>query len=366
MPIQWKKIHPALNRTPLEWLQEHGPKLKNHELEDLWREVTGEIVGPAVMPRARDRYRVRLANEAWQRHFTTQNRIRKKERVTFPELPDIEPDGEAVFRVLCELQDENLNRLTARNTIDISIDVDRPIGLAYTADWHMGGQGIDYKGLDRDVDLINACPWLYAFVGGDVCENWVLDWMTEAQKMQSANVQQQWAVFRYVLERILPSVICVGDGNHPAWTRRVAGIDPTWQSVKDLPAVYTKEGGLLNLTIGEITYRIYRKHRPRFWSSYNPGHAVQQMWRFGECDFDIGVVEHHHVPNIGTFLAHNERKVWVRTGTYQVYSEYARSRGFYGAGPETPVVIFWPNEKRYHPILGLREAIDYLNSLGEA
>lgn len=364
MPIRWKEEHPALQRTPLEWLQEHGPNLKNAELDELWEEETGDTPGVAAMARARDRYGVKLGRDAWLEHFATQNRFRKKDRVTFPELPDIEPDGEAVFEALCRLQDKNLGRLMARNVIDIGIDIDRPIGLAFTADWHIGGQGIDYKTLDRDIDLMNSCPWLYAFLGGDACENWVLDWITEAQKMQSANVQQQWAVFRYLLERILPSVICVGDGNHPAWTRQVAGIDPTWQAMKDLGAVYTKEGGLLNLRVGNIAYKIYRKHRPRFYSSYNPGHAVQQMWRFGECDFDVGVAEHHHEPNIGTFNAHNEKKIWVRTGTYMVYDEYSRSKGFYGASPETPVVIFYPDRKEYLPILGLQEAIDYLNNLG--
>jgi len=366
MRIQWREIHSALGKTPLEWLKEHGPHLKNRELKELWEQETGEDCTPSIFRKARERYAVRLSSEAWQKHYDSLSAdFRKMDRVILPDLPDLEPDGALVFDGLCRIQDSELDRLSARNVIDIPINIDKPIGLAFSADWHIGDEGVDYKRLGDDIDLINACPWLYAYIGGDGCANYILESLGEPAKKQSANIRQQWAVLRYLLDRIMPSTICVGDGNHPSWTKRLAGIDPTWLMIRDLPAVYTNEGGRLSLTVGNITYEIYRKHRPRFYSSYNPGHAVQQMWRFGECDFDVGVAEHHHEPNIGTFNAHGQRKIWVRTGTYKVYDEYARTKGFYGQSPETPVVIFWPDEKRYHPILGLREAIDYLTEMNK-
>lgn len=362
--IRWSIVHPKLCETPEEWLKEHAPHLKNRELVTLWEEQTGEIVTPSLFRKARERFGVRLSEEAWQKHYTSlTSDFRKMDSVTLPDLPDLEPDGEAAFEALCQLQDGEFTRLSARNTIDITIDTNVPIGIPFSADWHIGDEGVDYKRLNSDIDLINSCPWLYAYIGGDGCANYILESLGEPAKKQTANIRQQWAILRYLLDRIMPSTICIGDGNHPSWTKRLAGIDPTWLAVRDLPAVYTNEGGLLNLTVGSITYRIYRKHKPRFYSGFNPGHAVQQMWRTGECDFDVGVAEHHHEPNIGTFNAHNQQKIWVRTGTYHLADHYAREHGFYGQSPETPVVIFWPNDKRYHPILGLQEAVDYLEAM---
>ena len=74
--ISWTKPHPKiyehypeLDRTPLAWLKKFGADYTNKGLKILWESVTGEEIGPAVMPRARDRYNIPLGPKGWDKVY---------------------------------------------------------------------------------------------------------------------------------------------------------------------------------------------------------------------------------------------------------------------------------------------------------
>lgn len=63
--IYWTEIHPKLGKTPCQWLEEYGPDYLDDELRAMWEAETGEKIGHSVIPRARDRYKVRLSEKGW-------------------------------------------------------------------------------------------------------------------------------------------------------------------------------------------------------------------------------------------------------------------------------------------------------------
>jgi len=69
--ISWTKPHPKVKQhhpeleTPYDWLKKFGPDYTADELKLLWEAMTGTEIGPAVMPRARDRLNVELGPKGW-------------------------------------------------------------------------------------------------------------------------------------------------------------------------------------------------------------------------------------------------------------------------------------------------------------
>jgi hypothetical protein len=249
-----------------------------------------------------------------------------------------------------------------QSEITVRIDTDRPIGIVFMSDFHIGNVGTDYEALNADIDLIRTCPLLKAMIGGDGIDNFIVPKLAAAHRDGAVlTIDLQWFAFHDVLTRLLGQILAVGTGNHDAWTRKMAGIDGMDAMIGDLPIVNTGERSLIHLCVGDQSYRIFRKHRPIFSSSFNPGHAVAQLWRMGEVDFDLGVVEHQHVSYYGTFTGHGKERLAIRTGSYKVLDSFASEFTMLnGGGVGTPVVVFDPHVRKMSPFGSISDAIVFL------
>lgn len=286
--------------------------------------------------------------------------------VHLPELPEA-PDEDDLWAAYDAMYDVKLAFDQSKSLYEIDIDVatDRPFGVVFMSDFHIGSSGVDTRRLREDVELINACDHLKAYVGGDGIDNFVLTGLANVHRDTAiVSIDLQMELFKSIIKRLLDrdSLLAVGTGNHDAWTKKVAGIDARLGMLAGVPCLNTGEESYLNLTVGEQVYTIYRKHRPTRSSQFNDGHGIQHMWRFGERPFDIGVMEHHHTPFVGTFWAHGKMRWGVRTGAYKVRDAHAREWGFHHGGFGTPVAIFHPFRHTVFVLPGIPEAIDYLEA----
>jgi hypothetical protein len=311
----------------------------------------------------------------WQRYHyraTGGRPRRRRKEIAEPvmTLPEIKADSEP--ERLWDAVIEHQEAVTAERDrivteLPVRIETDRPIGIAFVADLHIGGMGTDHKAIRRDLALITSCSHLKVVLGGDAVDNYVLSKLAHAARDEGATPPiVQWSLFRHVVLELLESksLIAVGDGNHNAWTRRAAGIDGTLAALHGLPAIYTGEGGFIDLTIGQQEYVIYRKHRPPMSSRYNPTHAARQALRFGTVNGagklpDVVVVEHQHEPSIETAPMLGAERVFVRTGSYKVKDGHAAEFGFQ-SHIGTPVVVFNPWRRQMVGFASLRTAIEYL------
>lgn len=285
-----------------------------------------------------------------------------------PERPP-EPDAEALWGAVIGAQEaarEGSERIARE--LDVKIMAERPVGVAFFADLHIGSNGTDHAAIRRDIELAISCKHLKVYLGGDAVDNFVLAKLAHvARDDQAAAPWAQWELFRHVVTTLAESgtLIAVGDGNHNAWTRRAAGIDGSLAALRGVPAIFTGEGGFINLAVGTQDYVIYRKHRPGMSSRYNPTHAARQALRFGTTNKreqlpDVVVVEHQHEPSIEAGQMMGKERVFVRTGTYKTRDAHAEEFGFNSSAIGTPVVVFDPWRRRMVPFASLRTAIEYL------
>jgi len=281
-----------------------------------------------------------------------------KPRTYAPQLEESDPRALLAATIAMQRELGKLDR--ACNDLTVSIDTTEPIGVVFISDAHLGEMGTDMERLDQDVTTIAEHPRLYAYLGGDMAHNFILSVMAHFGTMDDSILSPlaQQELLQWFVERLEDSLIAIGTGNHDWWTKRQAGLDQTQDMAKRYNIVYTGHGGLVRLTVGQQKYRIYRRHKGRYNSSFNLTHMVKRMLE-QEADFDVGVVEHGHVPAIEQFIRKGQRHIAVRTGSYLTKSAFAAEIGMtweYG----TPVVVFHPDQHQMTPFWSIEEAMAYL------
>jgi len=278
------------------------------------------------------------------------------------DLPQHEaPDADKLLAAYIALHDEMRKFRKTWSDVTARIDSQVPIGIVFTSDWHVGPVGTDLRALEADIDLIVATPNLYAYVGGDAAHNFILSVMAHFGDMETdMRVDDQFILVQRWLERLRPKLIAVGDGNH-SWTTKVADDNRIAKICADLRLVYTGFGGMLRLILPGQSYKIYRVHRGRYNSSFNLTHAVKRLYEFAPEPFDVGVIEHGHQPTIEPFERHGLTRLAVRTGSYQIDSDFAREQGLTWT-KGTPVVVFDPQVRRMTGFMDLEVAARFLKS----
>lgn len=277
----------------------------------------------------------------------------------------VEPNPERLLEAVIEVQ-AALNEESAANThneLALRIESAPRAGLVFMSDLHIGGRGVNHDAIVEHAKLIARTPNLYVYLGGDPVENYVIDKLAHAgREAHLVPPSAQWKLFRYVVELLHDSgsLLAVGAGNHDLWTHRVAGIDGTLAALRDLPVIYTGEGGYLDLYFGNVAYSVFRKHRPGFSSRYNPGHSARQALRFATKLADIVVIEHQHEPNIEIGRMFGEERVFLRTGSYKVHDPHALEFGFNNSAIGAPTVILNPFARSMVPFSRVEDAAEYL------
>lgn len=258
----------------------------------------------------------------------------------------------------------------SERVVDVSVETDTPIAVAFPSDWHIGSKGVDLQRLWDDCKLIASHPRLYVAVGGDPIDNFGPGNHPEAMEAMITDRASQWKIFRYLVQLLHDSgsLLWVSSGNHDAWTHQWAGIDGISAALRGIPVAYTGEGALVRLRVGEQTYRVYRKHKPvRFKSNDNPTHFLRQMLARGTpWEWDIGVSEHIHQAEMCVFEWRPGTKldrVAICCGSYKERDDYAEGQGYYGGGYGVPTVILHPQRREMIPFMSIGQAINALDGV---
>ena len=274
-----------------------------------------------------------------------------------------EPNYEELI-ALAKVQQKIVERLIGYKTeVRAEIKTSMPVVLVFTADWHLGSEGVDYESFDRDKKFMSETDNLYVYIGGDGTDNFI-----QASKISTSLHNQQpmlvqKALFKRTVEELKNKIVALGTGNHEWWSTDLTGVDDIKELTKNMGILYTQHGGMLKLTVGNIEYMIYRHHKYAYNSNFNLTHTVKRMWEFAPGDFDVGVVEHRHVASIEPFARHGQEKWGIRTGSYKVYDEYALQKGFYGVEVANPAVVLYPDEKRIVGFKYMEDAVKYLRGV---
>jgi hypothetical protein len=280
-------------------------------------------------------------------------------------------DANRYFDLSIDAAEEWAKRNPTPPVIERTIETDRPIAVVFTSDWHIGNPGTAHRLLREDMLTIADHPRLYAELGGDWADNYVIPKLMHAGIVNVFAAGDQQMVITLLICKPLfdkRKVISVRRGNHNGWTMAVSMIDPLFATFGEVPELCSKDGSILLLHVGSQTYRIFRRHRPRWHSVFNNSHCVTTEYQRGPFEFDVGVIEHQHMSHYALFDG-KERddgstdRIALRTGTYKVSDAHAEEFGYYYSSSEQVSIIFWPDKFQMQPVKGLGQTVELIDAL---
>lgn len=139
--------------------------------------------------------------------------------------------------------------------------------------------------------------------------------------------------------------------------------DPLKKMAQERGILYHAHELNIRLIHGDVAYHLSIRHKRRGNSNIDPSRVVKKMWDDGECDFDIGVIGHHHTPSVVPFTRHGIERWSVRPGAYKIIDTFGEMCGFPRERPTSPMIILDPKTRDIQAFTDLRHGIRMLNAL---
>lgn len=273
--------------------------------------------------------------------------------------PPKKPDWSDWVAHLKEIQGfKKIDPSEATDEVTIEFHENLPVAVSIFSDIHCGDAGVTYDLLDKHVQLVKQTPGMYCVFNGDELNNF-LGGLSYAGRGDLVQNDEQWQIVEALFDELHDSVLTVTKGNHNAWTVRHAGTSLQSRILERFNLVDIGEGARLFLSLGEQIYVVMLRHRYRYNSAMNPGHAVMKM-HDEHGPFDLGIIGHTHEAAIGWQVKQNRRIAYIRPGSYKIVDDYAESMGFPRSIPLSPTVILFPDEKKMQLFDNIADAADAL------
>ncbi len=257
----------------------------------------------------------------------------------------------------------NAEKMDRKQTLaNIHLKDDKPIGIALTADWHLGAKGLDIEGFESDMSLLEETRGLFCIGLGDYKDNQnALVHPTGVQEQDfPSNIQDM--LVKAWMERIAPLVVV--RGCHDDWDKQLSSRDFVEYICQDInPKPYNLwHGGRVNITVGDETYTMLARHKIPNESNLNTENAFRRWYdRVGKVDTLCAA--HKHDPFVKVMHRQGNIVTYIRSGSYKKYDEYGQKLAGYEGTRACPVVVLFPNEHRVVPFEQLRDGVAFLKGV---
>ncbi len=236
-----------------------------------------------------------------------------------------------------------------------------PTAISFISDQHISlGNTVDLERMRADAELVAETDGCYAILGGDATDNHIKH--RSAVLAARSQPSDQYELFEFYLGIFAHRVLVGIAGNHDLWTNEFAGVDVLGMLHKKHRVCYAPDEANLRISVGQQLYKVCMRHQFRLNSSFNQTHAVKQLFRVGDNDFDIGCIGHHHEGAIEPFYGHGLERWACRPGSYQITSAYSRQYGYVKTRPTCPTFILYPGERQIVGFHDLRPALRFLKA----
>ena len=277
------------------------------------------------------------------------------------------PDPDEVFERACNEWDrtKRLTELRARQRLEFDHG---PIALVNTADWHLGGAGVDYPRLDAELRIIADTPGMYAIGAGDLLNQMIVGRLLDARKNDRLSIRDEWALLRRELAIIAPKLLAVVSGNHDNWAEALTGISYFERELHDWQprALFDTDDARIVVQVGSWEVPVRIRHQWQGSSIYNPTHGIERAVKWDH-DFLIGMGAHTHVSGLAReFSVDGITGMALMAGAYKRVDAYARKGGFPHPNNSTSVAVVI-NDHR-HSLTGygdLQTCADYMEEMYE-
>ena len=286
-----------------------------------------------------------------------------KGKITFEDKKEPTPeDIDAYYELFKQTNAAIMQTESKQTKATISVDDDKPIAIAFWGDWHVGCKGVEYGLLDQDVETIASADGLYVIGMGDYKDNASALVHPQSTQENIATTDMQDKIVHRMFEKTKEKHIVTIRGCHDDWDKRNANKDFVQSLCEITGAINLWHGGIINLTVGEVEYRIGARHKYKFESSLNTTNTQRNFTNeYGHCD--VVAVAHKHFAEMQHCRKQCEETVFLRSGSYKRYDEFGQKLAGYEGMYGVPVVIFFPDRKEMLPVRDLRLAVKILESL---
>lgn len=248
---------------------------------------------------------------------------------------------------------------TRQEVATIQLDTSEPAVVAFSGDWHVGGEGTDHTALQRHLKLVRETPDCYTVLMGDYCDNFLSRGTPPATAEQVIPSGPQIRLAAHFFAYIAPKVLAFVEGNHDNWTWKLANLSYVQAAAERLQKPYLRHGGILNLRVGQVQYRIAVRHDYKFKSALNTTNSQRQFHYFTG-GADIVALGHLHYGEVQHKELAGAETVWLRNGSFKVFDDYAHQIGVGHGQPVMPAVVLYPDRRKLLPFRNLEDAVEFV------
>jgi len=260
------------------------------------------------------------------------SKFKEQEKPAPSFLPHVLPVGSVVptEELLQNLTSKYKKEKELQNALKLrKVDVllDGPIGLAFFGDPHLDDPGCAWPDLQRDVQICQDTPGIFAVDVGDDTNNWV----GRLQKLyaeQDVTTTQALQLIEWFMGA-LPWLLRI-KGNHDEWNTEKGDVADYIQKMLGQMGILAGSGQRMQLILpnGADVFMHVRHDFPG-GSQFNPAHGMvrETLWNFRDHILVCG--HRHHTGYIPIW--HNEPARLChgfRCGTYKDFDKYAKEKGF--------------------------------------
>lgn len=222
-----------------------------------------------------------------------------------------------------------------------------PIAITWMSDVHFGSLEVDYELFERHLELIINTPNMFIIFGGDEIDNFNAVKYPDGIWHDGVSPEDQMKAWAELLSRLdeqskLGAIVW---GNHTEFSS-AAGINPYSAFFSEVSCpLFVDGGGVLNIILNNIKYRIGIRHT--FWggSKLNITNSPKRMIQFGYPNLDAAFVGHTHNAGGEMFTLEGQEKIAVTGGTYKTKDTFKKR---WDGDPHEAgfTILLYPNEKQ--------------------
>ncbi len=252
---------------------------------------------------------------------------------------------------------------TRQDEVNVYIDVDHPIALAFIADLHIGAVTVSLDHVRDRFRRMSEVDWLYAVSAGDTIDNYLPQRHPQGMFSTLFPPELQKELVMNIYQMLYGRWVALLQGCHEEFSHMTDDFDFTKYAARQLNCPNMGFGGLLKLHVGDQEYKIAIRHKYRYSSTLNPTHTCKRLVQMEYPEADIACVAHHHRAAVLQLSHRDKDRVYIRPGSMKGPDRYARGLGFTDSGDQIPVVILSHDKRQMLPFFSLDQAIDVIKAM---
>jgi hypothetical protein len=239
------------------------------------------------------------------------------------------------------------------------------IGMVVGGDWHFEHFKTNLEAIISDLQLIGSVPNLYFGFNGDMGDFIDLRFMELENDTIDIPLRRRYEIIRYLFS-LVPNTLFAVCGCHDNWVRTRGRWDIIEGIHKEIMGYYLGYGGVVNLKLGNVTYKIAAHHKFMGESQLNVFHPNQKYLQLIDSTTDVVCIAHRHdTVGIAQPYIRGKDRVFIRSGSHQYKTNYAWKEGFRGAIARYPMFLLNGTERRMIAVTNFREGVPILEALND-